>query len=365
MPKTLPKPDYLLLGITFTLIAAGLLVLYSASVAVSYDRFGTSTKYIQDQLVVAFAGIIAMLVCIRIPYRYFVRISLVLLLITVGLLVLVYVPGIGVKLGGARRWLSVGTRLFQPSEFAKLALILYLASFFSRRRELSRSFLHFVMPPAVVCSVIFLLVALQPDIGTLVVFLLTATAMFFAAGIRLRHFLILISSGVALVTGFIASASYRVNRILAFLQPTIDPKGISYQLQQALLAIGSGGILGYGYGYSRQKYQYLPEVIGDSIFAVAAEELGFIRIVLWLLLFAAFAWRGFAIAKRAPDTAGMLVVIGITVWIVGQALVNIGAISGLLPLTGIPLPFTSFGGSALLSMSCAIGILLNVSRYRV
>jgi cell division protein FtsW len=207
------------------------------------------------------------------------------------------------------------------------------------------------------------LIVLEPDIGTMLVLASIATVMFFIGGSRLRYIGATAASGLVVLWVLIKAAPYRAQRFLAFLDPSVDAKGISYQINQALLAIGSGGWWGRGFGQSLQKHSYLPEPIGDSIFAIVAEEMGFVRVCLILLLFLLFAYRGFKIARNAPDTFGKLVAGGITAWLVLQALINIGGISALIPLTGIPLTFISYGSTALTISLAAVGILLNISRF--
>ncbi len=246
----------------------------------------------------------------------------------------------------------------------KLAVIFYLASWFERKKEAESNFWFGILPPILVTGLAVALIIAQPDLGTAAVVAMIVFAVLFAAGARLPYLGVISGFGIAALWFLVKLSPSRAARIITFLDPSLDPRGIGYHINQAVLAIGSGGFWGYGYAASRQKHNYLPEPIGDSIFAVMAEELGFLRIVLLVGAFAALGILGIRIAKGAPDKFGQLTAIGITSWIVLQALINIGAISGLLPLTGITLPFISYGGSSMLSLCIAVGVILNISRQR-
>ena len=358
------KIDGTFLFITLALLAYGLIVLYSASTVQSFTNFGNTSYYIIHQAVYgALVGLIAMYICSRIDYHFWQKILPVLIFVSLFLLLLVKIPGLGFASGGASRWIRLGPFSFQPAELAKLVIILYLASWVDRKRGQLNDFYYGLLPSLCIITLFALLILWQPDFGTMLVLLLVAFFMLFAAGIDWKYFFYTLVGGALMLYLVIRIEPYRVKRLTTFLNPGLDPKGISYQINQALLAIGSGGIWGFGYGLSRQKHNYLPEVMNDSIFAVMAEELGFFRVLIALVLFALLALKGFAIAKNAPDTFGRMVAFGITSWITIQALINIGAIVNLLPLTGIPLPFFSYGSTALIANLGAIGILLNISRY--
>jgi cell division protein FtsW len=358
------KIDGTLLFITLALLAYGLIVLYSASTVESFTNFGNTSYYIVHQVVYgALVGLIAMYVCSRIDYHFWQKCLPVLIFISLFLLMLVKIPGLGFTSGGASRWIRLGPVSFQPAELAKLVIILYLASWVDRKRGQLNDFYYGLLPSLCIITLFALLILWQPDFGTMLVLLLVAFFMLFAAGIDWKYFFYTAVGGALMLYLIIRIEPYRVKRLTTFLNPGLDPKGISYQINQALLAIGSGSIWGFGYGLSRQKHNYLPEVMNDSIFAIMAEELGFFRVLIALGLFALLALKGYAIAKNAPDTFGRMVAFGITSWITIQALINIGAIVNLLPLTGIPLPFFSYGSTALIANLGAIGILLNISRY--
>lgn len=342
----------------------GLIMITSAS-AVIAERFREDTFwFFKHQLYFGvIPGAIALFVGMQIPYTFWRRLALPGLIISVALLVLVFVPGLQVSSGGASRWIGLGPITIQPSELTKLAFIIYLAALLEAKGEDIRNFKKSVLPFIAIMGVIGTLIILQPDLGTLFSIVLLGTAMVFAAGFRLRHLALLGLGGLAMLGILVNVARYRLNRIIVYLHPELDPQGIGYQINQALLAVGTGGWWGLGFGRSRQKYQYLPEPAGDSIFAIITEELGLIRSWLLLGVFALVAWRGYAIARTSPDLFGRLLAVGITSWIVSQGFINMGSIIAITPLTGIPLPFISYGGSALVTMLFAAGILLNISRY--
>ena len=268
---------------------------------------------------------------------------------------MVFLPIIGSAGQSAYRWIYLGFS-FQPSELLKLTLILYIAAWLASKRE--RTLLPFIT----IMGVVGLFLFLQPDISTLGVIGIIAVIMYFMAGTPIWHTLLMIMGGFATLVAIIQLAPYRISRLAVFLDPSLDPLGRGYQIKQALIGIGSGGLTGVGLGLSFQKFGILPEPISDSIFAVFAEEMGFIGAFLLVALFLAFAWRALVIAKRTKDLFANLVAIGITTWITVQAFVNIGSMIGILPLTGIPLPFISYGGSALAVELLALGILLNISK---
>lgn len=283
--------------------------------------------------------------------------------LSMALLILVFIPGIGSKIYGANRWLQIGAFSFQPAEMLKLSLIIYLAAWLESRGERIKDFFEGLVPFLTIIALISFLLVKQPDIGTLGAVVMIAISMFFVSGSKISHMFLMASGGLAALYIVIKTESYRMNRLLVFLHPELDPRGIGYQINQALLAIGSGGILGVGLGKSMQKFNYLPEPVGDSIFAIIGEELGMIGCLILIVLFVIVAVRGLRIAKNAPDVFAKLMAVGITAWIFFQAFINIAAITGLIPLTGIPLPFISYGGTSIIFLMAGIGILLNVSKH--
>ena len=311
----------------------------------------------------AVPGLIFMYVFSRIDYHKWQKFAPFLVLAGVALLVAVLIPGIGFKVGNARRWINFGSFLFQPAEFVKLAMILYLASWYDKRQHHAHDLYYGFLPSLTIVGLVAGLIILEPDIGTMLVLICIAATMFFIGGVRMKYIYSAAAAGAVVLWILVKAAPYRAQRFLAFLDPSVDARGISYQINQALIAIGSGGIWGTGFGQSRQKYSYLPEPIGDSIFAIMSEELGFARICFILILYILFVFRGYKIARSAPDIFGKLAAGGITSWLMLQALINIGGISGVIPLTGIPLTFVSYGSTSLAISLASVGILLNISRY--
>jgi cell division protein FtsW len=362
--KSQGESDRVLKIILFLLLGVGLMAIASAGVSYGNVRFGDPYYFFKEQFIGLIVGVALLFVYERIPYTLWKKLVLPIFLTALGLLVLVFVPGFGTTVYGAARWVDLGIISFQPSEVMKLAIILYLAAWLSRRgerhtRDLYEGFLPFLM----ILMVVGFLIIKQPDTGTLGLIFCISLAIFFVSGASLVHLFGLVLGALAFLAILIKIAPYRMQRFLVFLNPEHDPLGAGYQMTQALLAIGTGGWFGVGLGHSRQKFNYLPEPVTDSIFAVLSEEVGLFGVAIVILLFTAFLWRGIYIAKHAPDMFGRLLATGITAWVVCQAFINIAAISGLIPLTGIPLPFISFGGTSLAILMAAVGILLNVSRH--
>jgi cell division protein FtsW len=364
MKTELPQVDKVFLWTVLILLAIGLLVLSSASSVLSYQRFGHNFYYFIRQLFFgAVPGLILMYICSKIDYHRWQALAPLGVLAGVGMLIAVLIPGIGFEVGGARRWINFGVFLFQPAEFVKLAMIIYLASWYDKRQHHVHDLYYGFLPVLAIVGLVAGLIIMEPDMGTMLILASIGAVMFFIGGARIRYLAATSAIGMLVLWILIKAAPYRADRFLAFLDPSIDATGISYQINQALLAIGSGGWWGRGFGQSLQKHSYLPEPIGDSIFAIMSEELGFIRICLVLLLFLFMAYRGFKIARTAPDTFGKLVAGGVTAWLVLQALINMGGITGVTPLTGIPLTFISYGSTAMTIALAAVGIMLNISRY--
>jgi len=358
------RPDLLLIILFGLILSFGIIVLTSASSAAGFEKFGDSYYFIKQQLLHGFApGIVLLILLSVINYKKWQKFIFPLFVISIILLVSVFLPGIGQEYGGAKSWINLGPITFQPSELVKLTFLLYLASWLAKRekteiRDLTTGFLPFLF----IIGVISLLMALQPDIGTLLVIIATSIVVYFSSGARLRHLFSIAAGGGALMFLLIKVSPYRTARLMTFMHPELDPQGIGYHINQALLAIGSGGIFGRGFGHSRQKFQYLPEVTGDSIFAIICEELGYIFAVLLIFLFVLLFLRILKMAQNCDDKFGKFLAIGIGSWFIIQAFVNISAMIGLAPLTGVPLPFVSHGGSALAIGMAAFGILINISR---
>jgi cell division protein FtsW len=356
--------DLLLLFMVVGLILFGLVMVATASSIIGERHHGDQFFFVKHQaLYGGISGIALFIVGFFVPYRYLKVLALPAMVVCLCLLVLVFVPGIHRTYQGASRWLDVGPITIQPTEITKLAFIIYLAALLDKKGEDVKDFKKSVVPFLVIMTAISVLIVLQPDIGTLFSIAVIACTMVYVAGFRLRHLMMIGLTSLAAFTVLLNTARYRLERIMVYLHPELDPQGIGYQINQALLAASTGGLWGLGLGRSRQKYYYLPEPAGDSIFAIIAEELGLVRSMTVLAVFVLIGLRGYSIAKKAPDIFGRLLATGITTWIMVQAFLNIGSIIGITPMTGIPLPYISYGGSALGMIMLATGILLNVSKY--
>jgi len=346
------------------LLAVGILVLASASMVLSQKNFGTIGYYTLRQLLYGvIGGVVLLFATSAIPYRRWKKLALPLMLLSFLLLALLFIPELSYSAGGARRWFKIGALSFQPSELLKLSFIIYLSSWLDTRRREVASLSYGIIPFALMLAIIGLFLVMQPDIGTLGVVIATAGLLYFLGGGKISQIATLSVFGLIIGYFLIQLAPYRLSRILVFLNPEFDPQGAAYQINQAFIAIGSGGFFGTGFGKSLQKYNYLPEPMGDSIFAVFAEEMGFLGVMVFISLLSFLLWKGFHIASRAPDVFGKLLAAGISIGIAAQAFINIAAISGLLPLTGIPLPFMSYGSTSLAITLASMGILLNISKY--
>jgi cell division protein FtsW len=357
-------PDFWLYLPIIVLAGIGVVMVYSASSIVAADRYGDAAYFLKRQLVWVGLGGVAMLLAQRIYYVALRRITPVLLLLALAALILVLVPGVGRVAGGARRWISLGGPLsIQPAEAAKLALTLYLANFLTYRADWLYDFRRGVLPPLLITGMMFGLILAQPDLGSAMLIGMVTFVMLFVAGARLVHLAGLTVLGIPALLVAILGEDYRRRRLLAFLDPWADPQGAGFHIIQSLLALGSGGVLGVGLGNSRQKFFYLPERHTDFIFSILGEELGLIGTGAVIAMFALFAYRGFRVARRAPDQFGALLAAGITTMVIIQAVLNIGVTTGVLPITGVPLPFLSFGGSSLLFTMISAGVLLNISQY--
>jgi cell division protein FtsW len=362
MPRKL-VPDVWLFALVVALVSVGVVMVYSASAIVAAERFHDPLFFLKKQLFWAVAGFGALWLAMRLDYRRLERLVVPVLVLALGLLVLVLIPPFGQEINGTRRWLRGGPVSFQPVELAKFALVLYLASFLTRRPEAIRTFAHGLLPLLVVAGVMAGLTILQPDLGNSLALIILTLALAYLAGARLRHMLAVGAAGLPLVGLLIAMEPYRWRRMVAFANPWDDPQGSGFQIIQSFLALGSGGWFGLGLGESRQKLFYLPEPYTDFIFAIVGEELGLVGALGVLTLLALVIWRGLRVGLRAPDAFGSYLALGLTVMLATQTLVNLGVVTGLLPTKGLPLPFISFGGSALLTTMFAAGILLNISQH--
>ncbi|MGM0420714.1 MAG: putative lipid II flippase FtsW [Bacillota bacterium] len=354
--------DFPMLIIVLILIMVGLIMIMSASSIRAYNVHGKAHYFFQRQLLFSFVGLLGMYILSRVDYHYYYKLSKIILFVGFFLLVLVLFPGIGRSAGGARRWIPLGFFGLQPSELAKLSIIIYISSFISRKRESIKDFKQGILPVLIVVIIFSVLIIQQPDMGTSVNIVGIAFLLLLIGGMKFKHFVFISTSGFLVSLYYIYSAAYRLNRVKTFLDPWKDPRGSGYHIIQSLLALGSGGLTGIGPGNSRQKFLYLPEPGTDFIFAILGEEFGLIGTLFVLILFGSLAYRGILIALNAPDLFGSLMAIGIITMLVIQVIINIGAVTSLLPVTGITLPFISYGGSSLLVSLFGIGIMLNISR---
>lgn len=358
------QPDFILLGSVAVLLVIGLVTLFSASSVKGETVAGDPAFYLKHQLLYGLLpGLALFLLFYKMDHRILRRLSFLILLFALAMLFLLFLPQFALSLKGATRWIKIGALTFQPAEFFKLGFLIYLASFFASRQGKVSRFFEVGVPFLIILAFVGWLFLSQPAAGTLGVISLTSIVVYFLAGVRLRHLLILVTVVAVAFAAIMLSAPYRRARLEAFLNPSRDPQGSSYQLQQALISIGSGGIWGVGLGHSRQKYNFLPETMSDSIFAIYAEEVGLVGSLLLLSLLCLFTFRGFSVAVSSRENFSRLLSGGITTWLAAQSFINIAANTGLIPLTGIPLPFFSYGGSGLIASLAASGILLNISRY--
>ncbi|MCL5784012.1 MAG: putative lipid II flippase FtsW [Patescibacteria group bacterium] len=348
--------DLALFLTTGVLVIFGLLMVYDASAIQALRDFKDSLYYIRQQLLWVGVGVLSMAFFAKFDYRKFKPISVPLLLFSLLLLLAVFIPGLGVSGGGAHRWLRLGGATIQPAEIIKLTGVIYLAVIFEKKVRLA-PFLILLVGVSAVTAI------LQKDLGSTIVFAATIITLYFTAGGSIWHFIIAIPAGILSLLLLVLTSSYRSKRVLAFLNPFSDTQGFTYHISQVLIALGSGGLFGLGLGHSRQKFEYIPEVTTDSIFAIVGEELGFVGACVVITLFAFLLIRGFKIAQNCHDNFGKILALGLTSWLGTQVIINLSSMTSLLPLTGVPLPLISYGGSALVANLTAVGILLNISKH--
>lgn len=355
-------PAFLLTITTGLLVLTGSAMVFSASFVTSLANHGSSFLYIQRQLLWIVLGALAFVIAARTDYRKLRKLGILLYGFCVLSLIAVLVPGIGVASGGSSRWIALGPLSFQPSELAKLAVVLVIADLYAKKKPGAfEDPMHMLLPFAPIAGVLTVLVMAQPDLGTTLLIGAIGFGMVFIAGARLRHLIPLGAAGAGLALAAAMLEPYRRDRILSFLDPWKDPLNTGYQTIQSLIALGSGGWFGVGLGASRQKWLYVPNAHTDFIFAILGEEMGLIGTFVIVGSFAFLTYLGIKTAQRAPDRFGMLVAAGITIWMSVQALVNMGAVVAALPITGVPLPLVSFGGSSLIVSLLAMGILVNIA----
>lgn len=359
------RPDFLLIVLTFVLVGIGLIMVYSSSSIFSLINENNDKYYLLKQLIWAVVGIVAMFTLMNIPYTFFKKHYGKILLFALLLLIAVLIPGIGVEINGARSWIVIGPASLQPSEFAKLALIIYLSALIAKKGDKFRDFKRGLLPTMIVPFIFFILIALQSDLGSGMILLVTAFMLLYAAGANLKHLGTIALGFSVVIFFFIITSSYRIQRFLNFSNPWNDGLGglgSGYQLVHSYFAIAHGGWTGAGFGKSIEKYLYLPYAQTDFIFAIFSEEMGFWVVMLFLLLYLFFLWRILIVTFRAKDLFAKFIGIGIVSMIFTQAFFNIGGVIGLIPLTGVPLPFISYGGSSLLLNFLSMGIVLSISR---
>jgi cell division protein FtsW len=347
--------------LTAVLTVTGLVAVYSASFVIGLARFGDPNYYIVRQGAWAILGLLLMLGAMRIDYRILRPFAVPIMIGTIGMLLAVLV--VGESGGGARRWLGVGELTIQPAEFAKLTVIIYLAAWLAAKGQSVRSFEHGLVPFVIIIGSVAVLIILEPNMGTTLIILLITVTMFWTAGASLLQMMALGITGIVSM-GFLATVEgYRADRLASFFSAESDPLGHGFQTLQALISLGNGGVSGLGLGASRGKFFYIPESHTDGVFAVVGEELGLVATAAILLLYMTLMIRGYQVARRSRDEFGTLIATGITTWVTVQALLNIGGITRVIPLTGVPLPFLSYGGSALASVLLAMGVLVSISRH--
>lgn len=351
------KIDAILIFLVIFLGFFGLLMIYEASNIMAARNFQDKYFFVKDQLLWFTIGLAAMAVTAKIHYKKYYYLSVPVMIISIITLIAVFIPGIGQKLLGAKRWISIGSFNFQPSEFIKLAVILYLSSWLSsfEKKRLTAFLMLFFLVVG--------LILLQPDLGTAFIITVIFLSNYFLSGSSIWHLIVIIPLTLVTVLGLAISSPYRLNRIMTFLNPNIDPLGTSYHIRQVLISFGSGGLWGLGIGASRQKYLYLPEATTDSIFAIIGEEFGFIGGLIFIMTIIFLLWRIYKITVNAPDKHSFLLAGGILTYLSTQIIINLGSMVALFPLTGVPLPFISYGGSNLIVTFISMGIILNINKY--
>ncbi|OGG26767.1 cell division protein FtsW [Candidatus Gottesmanbacteria bacterium RIFCSPLOWO2_01_FULL_39_12b] len=359
--KQQKKVDFWIILLTLIFSLFGILMIYEASNVIAFKDFGDKYHFVKDQMVWFGIGLVALMITSRISYKRLNFISVIILIFSIISLIGVFIPGVGIKIYGARRWIGLGGFSFQPSELAKLSLIVYLSSWLSSSSKEKGRFIAFLL---LFCLIVGLII-LQPDLGTAIIIINIFISMYFLSGASIWHFIFILPIVLMTVTALAIFSPYRFARITTFLNPNIDPLGASYHIRQILISLGSGGIWGLGLGSSIQKYQFLPEATTDSIFAIIGEEFGFIGAILIIILLIVFIYRLILVAKYAPDKQSYLLSCGIFTLFASQTVINLGSMVTLFPLTGVPLSFLSYGGSNLIISYIAIGIILNISRQSI
>jgi cell division protein FtsW len=358
------RPDITLLVVTIILVVIGTVMIYSSSSIIAMEKYGDGYHYIKKQIVFVLLGFGVMMGVSRIPYRYWGKAAYPAVLVSIALLTLLIIPGFGTTVGGATRWFRVAGISFQVSEMVKVVLVLFLAHYLTKKVNRIKEFSRVFLVPLALLLIILGLILRQPDFGTAVIMVIVFMLMFYLAGSRVTYLAGLAATAIPAGAILIMQESYRMRRLLSFLNPWEDPGGTGFQIIQSFISFGSGGAFGVGLGNSMQKLFYLPEPHTDFILSVIAEEGGFIGIVIVVVLFSILVFRGFVISFRCDDLFGMLLASGLTAVIALGAFVNMAAVMGLVPTKGLVLPFLSYGGTSLVMCMMVIGILLNISSRR-
>ena len=351
-----------LFSVSVALICVGVVMIYSASSIYAWERYKDSAFFLKRHLAFLGIGLVLMFLVMLFDYRKLSRYAKPLLIISFVLLGLVLVPGLGREVSGARRWFRFKFLSFQPSELANLAVLIYVADFISRKQDIIKSFIKGFMPPLCVLGATSVLILIQPDLGTVVALAGVVFIMLYISGVRVTHLLSVFLLSLPALYLLVFAVPYRRARILAFLNPWIDPKGSGFQIIQSQVAIGSGGIFGVGLGHSRQKLFYLPAAHTDFIFSIIGEELGLIGTLAVVFLFMIFILQGLKVIRNASDRFGYFLALGLVLMIALRAVINIGVSCGIFPTKGLPLPFISYGGSSFIFDMVAVGILINIAR---
>lgn len=368
------EPDKKLIIALVAILLFGLVMLSSASSVVSYLKNQNSYYYFNHQLIAVLIGALACYLASRVDYHRWQKLALFFLFGSIFLLILVFVPGLRSNYGTARSWINIFGQSVQPSELVKLAFLLYLSAWLEVKKNQLHDYSQGIIPFLIILAIISFLMYLQPDLGTLLILISTSMAVFFVGGGNFKHILIVGLMGIAAAFLFYQVSSrpvegseksnYKASRFQCLMDPSNEKTKLNecYQINQSLIAVGSGGLFGRGLGQSRQKFNYLPEVYGDAIFPIISEEIGFVFNIGFFLLLGFIFYRGYLIAKRAPDGFGRNLAIGVVFWMVIQAFFNIGGMINIIPMTGVPLPFVSYGGTAIISIMIAMGLLINISK---
>jgi cell division protein FtsW len=358
------RPDIILPVVTLLLITIGTVMIYSSSSIIASEKFLDEYYFLKRQVLFVFLGLGTMVILSKFPYYYWEKFAYMGIFLSLVLLSLLFVPGLGIKVGGATRWLKIGGFSFQVTEVVKVAMVIFLAHYLTKKIDHVKKFSRIFVIPLSITTVIVCLILLQPDFGTSVIIVTAVMIMFYLAGSRVLHLALLVSLLVPFAVVLVISESYRLQRWLSFCNPWKDPTNTGFHIIQSFLSFGSGGTFGVGIGNGMQKLFYLPEPHTDFILSVIAEEAGFIGVTIIVVLFAVLVARSFMISFNTPDLFGTLLSAGLTIILVLEAFVNMAAVMGLIPTKGLVLPFLSYGGTSMLMSMAAVGIILNISSYR-